>query len=489
MGLSRLSGALAAHGIAHTLLDANLEGLLSLLGRVPAASDTWTTRAVRNVSRNMNLVKSPDGYRSMARYRRAVSDLNRLIEQAGGTDVQVSLADYLDRQLSPVRSEDLLRAAEHPEDNIFYSYFGPRLTGLVESTNPAVVGLSLNYLSQALCALAMLGFLRHRYPGLRLVLGGSLVTSWMSAPAWKTPFSGLVDDIVAGPGEAFLLSLAGVQSDVCFFPPRFDTLPLDAYLAPGSVLPYSSSIGCYWGRCSFCPEKAEGTRFTALPPSEATQQIRGLSSLYRPALLHFVDNAVSPASLKKLAASGLETPWYGFSRITADLADPDFCQALKRSGCVMLKLGLESGDQEVLDGLGKGMDLQTAARALVNLGHAGILTYVYLLFGTPAENLSSARKTLDFVARHSASIDFLNLAIFNLPVNSPDTDTLNVRTFYRGDLSLYTDFEHPQGWNRRQVRTFLDSEFRKHPAVRPIVLRNPPIFTSNHAPFFATASP
>ena len=65
----------------------------------------------------------------------------------------------------------------------------------------------------------------------------------------------------------------------------------------------------------------------------------------------------------------------------------------------MLKLGLESGDQDVLDALGKGIDLATAARALAALKQAGIGTYVYLLFGTPAEDRASALKTLAFVAR------------------------------------------------------------------------------------------
>ena len=54
-------------------------------------------------------------------------------------------------------------------------------------------------------------------------------------------------------------------------------------------------------------------------------------------------------------------PWYGFSRITPDLADLDFCRALKDSGCVMLKLGLESGDQAVLDSLEKGITLDLAS--------------------------------------------------------------------------------------------------------------------------------
>jgi hypothetical protein len=34
------------------------------------------------------------------------------------------------------------------------------------------------------------------------------------------------------------------------------------------------------------------------------------------------------------------------------------------------------------------------------------------------------------------------------------------------------------------IRQFLDKEFRRHPAIAPILRRDPPVFTSNHAPFF-----
>jgi hypothetical protein len=115
---------------------------------------------------------------------------------------------------------------------------------------------------------------------------------------------------------------------------------------------------------------------------------------------------------------------------------------------------------------------------------AGIATYVYLLFGTPSESLTEARKTLDFVAKHHEQIDFLNVAIFNLPVYGPDTEKLKTRIFYEGDLSLYVDFDHPKGWNRKVVRQFLDKEFKRHAAIAPILRRDPPVFTSNHAPFF-----
>jgi hypothetical protein len=495
-GIAKLCGALSSHGFAVDVLDANLEGLLSLLSNPTLpSSDTWTQRALRNLSRHLNTLKEWKTYHHIDRYKRAVSDLNRVLDRmALPLGAHLSLANYQHQDLSPNRSADLIRAAEKPEENIYYPYFKKRMLEFIQEKNPSRVGLSLNYLSQALSAFATIGFLKKEVPGLPLVLGGGLVTSWMRRPGWSNPFEGLVDHLVAGPGEGPLLSILGVErgekreATDRHDEPDYEPFPLDDYLSPGLVLPYSASSGCYWNKCSFCPERAEGNPYVPIPGKKVIGDLQELIRRHRPALIHLVDNAISPALLKVISENPLDAPWYGFARMTHPLTDPDFCIALKRSGCVMLKLGLESGDQKVLDQMQKDISLQEASTVLKNVKKAGIATYVYLLFGTPPEAEEEARKTLDFVAAHHEDIDFLNVAIFNLPVYGPDTQQLDTRVFYEGDLSLYVDFEHPKGWNRKKVRQFLDKEFGRHPGIAPIIRRDPPVFTSNHAPFFVCCS-
>jgi radical SAM superfamily enzyme YgiQ (UPF0313 family) len=204
----------------------------------------------------------------------------------------------------------------------------------------------------------------------------------------------------------------------------------------------------------------------------------------KPVLLHVLDNAMSPQLLRALSENPPGVPWYGFARVTPHLADADFCMILKHSGCTMLQLGIESGDQAVLDSEHKGIDLEVVSLALKNLRMAGIATYIYLLFGTPSESLQEARKTLAFTVRHADEIGFLNLAIFNLPIYGHEAQELETRMHYEGDLALYADYHHPRGWHRARVRQFLDKEFKRHPAIAAIIRRDPPIFTSNHAPFF-----
>jgi hypothetical protein len=522
-GIAKLAGALKARGISCRVLDANLEGLLYLLVQPQAANDTWTRRAVKNISKNIAALKDPGTYQAPDRYSRAVNDVNRVLEvSARESGITLGLADYQDRLFSPVRSADLILAAEHPDQNPFYPWFRERLAQILEEPcltrrralhsrcstrnhrvqaggrgekrqergcseeETPLIGFSLNYLSQALCAFAMIGYIRKEFPGARIILGGGLVTSWMKRPGWKNPFKGLVDHLIAGPGEAPLLELLGVQDGKQkHYKPDYESLPIPDYLSPGFILPYSGSSGCYWSKCSFCPETAEQNPYVPVPADRAVDELAALVAKTRPVLVHLLDNAVSPALMRALAEKSPGAPWYGFARAGSEFTDIDYCRALKRSGCVMLKLGLESGDQGVLDALQKGIDLKTVSRVLQNLHAAGIAAYVYLLFGTPPEAEPEARKTLDFVAKHKDAITFLNLAIFNMPLCGNEAGEYETERFYEGDLSLYTGFKHPRGWDRKRVRQFLDDEFKRDYAVSTILKNDPPMFTSNHAAFFA----
>jgi Radical SAM superfamily len=485
-GVARLAGALRCHQAPCLVIDANIEGLHYLLQTLPEPTDTWSRRACRHLAEHLQTLQSIQTYARPDVYRRAVSDINRLLLLAGeGKDARPGLADYHDDHLTPVRSADLIQAALRPERNPYFNYFRERVLPAVAQTQATMVGISINYLSQALCAFALVGLLKRRFPELKIVLGGGLATSWQRRPQWMQGFGGWIDRIVAGPGEAALLEMAGHRPRKRFYVPDFEDLLQNEYLSPGPVLPFSASDGCWWRRCAFCPEKAEGRSFRPLPPSEALRQLQSLAGQVHPTVIHLLDNALSPAMLKTLASTPPRAPWFGFARLVPPLDDPGFCSTLAASGCAMLQIGLESGDQEVLDSLDKGIRLKTASRILCNLKQAGIATYVYLLFGTPPEDPRAAMRTLDFTVDHHELIGFLNLALFNLPLEGSEFQNLRRRTFYPADLALYSDFAHPKGWDRSAVRRFIEKQFKKHPAIQPIIRRDPPIFTSNHAAFFS----
>ncbi|MCF8112925.1 MAG: radical SAM protein [Desulfotignum sp.] len=487
-GVAYLAAALTKNSIDCQVVDANVQGMQYLIYQDLRPEDSWSARALKNRDTILADLQDPGLYDNEDRYHQRVYDLNKLLSLAVDvTRFKVTLSDYIDHCLSPVCSQDLLKSAETFQDNPFYQYFEDLLRPVLTRLDSPWVGISLCYLNQALVSFALAGWIRRCFPGKKIVMGGGLVSSWMSRPDFNNPFTGLIDQMIQGEGEIPLLDLLGKPGTTRrHYVPDYRFAPRNTYLSPAGILPFRSTIGCYWRKCRFCPEKAEIHGYSTRRASRVLADVMTLYRQYKPDTIHFIDNAMTPAFLRALAAAGRDIPfsWYGFVRFEKDLADPDFCWQLKRSGCGMLKLGLESGDQAVLDQMNKGTDLTLVSRILKNLHQAHIFTYVYLLFGTSFEDRSSACATLAFTKAHKQYIDYLNLAVFNLPRYSEDADDLETREFYHGDLSLYLNFVHPAGWDRKQVKQFLDKIFKKQLAIGSRFRRNPAFFSSNHAMFF-----
>lgn len=485
-GITRIAGFLRGNNQKCSLWDANIEAQEYLLNLEQHPEDTWSKRAWKNNRRNLSALRDPVLYTNQDRYQRAVRDSNRVLSQScKNSGVNISLADYQETTLSPHQSEDLLDTASRYKQSVFFPFYKNRLPELLVGTDTQYIGISLNYLSQALPAFALAGYIKNEYPNHTLIIGGGLITSWLRSPGWSNPFAGLFDHIIEGEGEAPLLNILSHSSEMSHQAPDFKDLPLTDYLAPGLILPYSASNGCYWNRCSFCPEKAEGGMYKKLSATDVLQDLQHLKKTFNPLLIHMLDNAVAPSLMQEMIQNPIGVNWYGFARVSPELADPAFCTRLRESGCLMLKLGIESGSQKVLDAMDKGINLALVEESLAALKSAGIMTYVYLLFGTPAETLVEAQQTLDFTVRNADAIGFLNLAVFNLPRNSEETESLQIHDFSQSNLGLYSDFIHPKGWNRKDVRQFLTNDFKIHPLIRPILQRDPPFFTSNHAAFMA----
>ena len=196
-GLAKLVGALKGQGADCRVYDANIDCMMGLLDAPLTADGTWTRRALTHWRANIAALRNSSLYTNMDRYKRAVMDVNRVLEVAGrDSQATLSLANYTDAHLTPVRSRDLIRCAESFDTNLFYPIFSPKLAALFKEDEPDIVGVSINFMSQALCAFAIIGSIRQMLPGVRIVCGGGLITSWYEHPGNRQslPGSGGRDD-------------------------------------------------------------------------------------------------------------------------------------------------------------------------------------------------------------------------------------------------------------------------------------------------------
>ena len=136
-GIANLCGALRANGVRAAILDMNLGGLLTLIEGMRDPTDTWTRRAVRSRTRHLDLLRNPAGYSDFSTYKRAILDVNRLLQVFGNSrGLNLTLANYQSKSHSPLRSLDLIRSAENPEEDPFYPCFKEVLPSVLELKTP-----------------------------------------------------------------------------------------------------------------------------------------------------------------------------------------------------------------------------------------------------------------------------------------------------------------------------------------------------------------
>jgi len=69
---------------------------------------------------------------------------------------------------------------------------------------------------------------------------------------------------------------------------------------------------------------------------------------------------------------------------------------MKRAGCTSILFGIESGDQQVLQRIKKGISLEKAREAHKLCKKIGINVLSSFILGNPGETLDSAKRTIDF---------------------------------------------------------------------------------------------
>lgn len=506
LGLAVLLGYLRRQGIEAKAVDANLAAYRYLLqperlaAMAPASANTSLCRALKHAERSWSHLSSPAACNSFARYQSAVQHLNTALGGYRGLngDERLTLGDYRHGGRSEFSLHDLQQLAAGETSTLFGVYFAEQLLPEVVARKPRLIALSINYRHQLLPAFELAGMLRRALPEVKLVAGGGMLTSWRGELEKANDSLAPFDHLIFGPGEESLLRLAKedghdffLEGTTCLsFKPDFSGLPPDDYLSPAPVLPVTASRGCYWKGCLFCPEAVAPTHpYRSCTPTEMPDLLLTLADRWQVRHFHFTDNALPVPVLQALAARRDELAklsWYGFVRFEEALADFQLVAQLSAAGCRMLQLGLESGSQAVLDQLGKGTSVTTAAAVLNALHQAGIATYVYVMFGIPDETEEDRRATLRFLEEHAEAIGYLNLAIMNLPHQSELAAGRNPAVETGGEKAtrgLYlTGAAEKQ--RRSDARRFIQQELLASPPIRAIVNRTPPLFTSDHAFFF-----
>ncbi len=484
LGAALLAALLRSCGAEARVLDLNAGAAPALALSAPDAPDARTHRAVLHVGDSVLALQGPAGYASPSRYRTHVAHYAAALRACSrGEPWELTPGDFTDRRCPDFDAAHIAAFIDEPERVPFHSRFAEVVGPVLRAFDPDTVGISVVFRSQLLPAAALGGWVRRERPGAAVMLGGGFLDALPDEAC--AMLARRLGAVVRGDGEPALCEAFGLAPPEpgLFRDPDFGDLDLDAYFAPGRVLPLATSRGCYWRRCAFCDE---GRRAFAMDrPRALAARLARLAAAHAPACFHFTDNAIPPACLRVLAEEGSPAPWFGFVRARPELEDAGFVRALAASGCRMLQLGLETPVPRLLAALRKGVDPEGYGPILRNCADAGIRSYVYLMFGLPGQTPEDCEAALDLVA--SQPIDFLNASIFRLPPGAamsanPEAWAIGAFKEDRGP-GLYHEWA-ADGMDLRQVRRWLAQRFKRHAHARAALARTPPFFKSNHAVFF-----
>ena len=98
---------------------------------------------------------------------------------------------------------------------------------------------------------------------------------------------------------------------------------------------------------------------------------------------------------KGIKERGLDLTWIASSRVNN--VDPEMLREMKEAGCHMIRFGVESGVQQILDNVRKDITIEETRQCFQWCHEAGIDTHAHCMVGAPGETRDTINETLRFV--------------------------------------------------------------------------------------------
>jgi anaerobic magnesium-protoporphyrin IX monomethyl ester cyclase len=180
--------------------------------------------------------------------------------------------------------------------------------------------------------------------------------------------------------------------------------------------------GCPFN-CTFCDrENRMGKNWRVRSPKNIVDEIEEINSKYDiKEFMFFDDNLLvnkdwSLKLCKEIIDRRLNIIWE--CRARADmLTDETVVKTLKKAGCYRIRVGFESGDNEILKVIKKGITTEQSRKCAETCKKAGIEIFGYFMMGSPEETKETLQKTLDLAMEINPSF-----ALFSKTVMIPGSE-------------------------------------------------------------------
>ena len=208
------------------------------------------------------------------------------------------------------------------------------------------------------------------------------------------------------------------------FPSR-DLLPMHLYQANGiKYTTMLTSRGCPF-RCSFCSSsRLFGGFWRGRSPENVLEEIRIIYEDYGTRNVEFMDDTFTLDQKRAekicdgIIREGWDISWGASSRV--DTLSRKLVEKMKKAGCWILFLGIESGSQKILDSIGKRITLQQVRKAVKIVKEFGIQVLGSFIIGFLRDTVETINKTIKFAK--SLNLDYAEFSILTPYPGTPIYD-------------------------------------------------------------------
>lgn len=235
--------------------------------------------------------------------------------------------------------------------------------------------------------------------------------------------------------------------------PARDLLDNSLYKSPETgrmITVVHANRGCP-AKCIFCPvQKVAGSKIRIRSPQSIIEEIRQCVDEY--GIVDFLFHGDTFTFDKQwvvelctgIVEGKLEIHWGCNSRV--DTVDEERLKWMKRAGCWVVAFGVESGDDEILRKMKKGITREKVINAIKVCKEAGIRTHTFFVIGLPWDTKQSLKKTFDFIKELDPDFFDINIA-YPLPGTEFYTIAKKEGLLENADLSK-------SGYAQAAVRTY-----------------------------------
>lgn len=217
------------------------------------------------------------------------------------------------------------------------------------------------------------------------------------------------DEIVENPDRPLIQDLDTLPY------PDYEAFRLEKYpCSDVKALPFITQRGCPY-HCNFCSVPVSmGQLFRC---RDAKKTVDELEHWYRKGWRHFqfnddVFNIRRQRVMdicRMIQERGMKITWELYNGIRVNVVDEEMMTEMKKSGCVLISYGCESGNTRILNYIQKGLSLDLVRRAVEITNKVGINCSVNFIVGHPTETIKEATDTLNFARSLPATfINFYN---------------------------------------------------------------------------------